>query len=110
MSTPDPTQHQPETVAPRNDARGPQDHGGMMMHMVAQATRTQIAVVSVITTLALVVGLILSASYANLTLSARQVGGLVMPPGMIMTRATSADAMRDMAAVDPREVLIAAAP
>ncbi len=108
MSTPDPTQHQPETVAPRNDARGPRDHGGMMMHMARRATPTQIAAVSTMTSLALIAGLLFAAGYANLTLSARQVGGLVMPPGMIMTRETSAEAMRDMAAVDPRVVAVAA--
>jgi FtsP/CotA-like multicopper oxidase with cupredoxin domain len=70
--------------------------------MVRRATGPQIFVVSVLTTLALVGGVIFSAGYANLTLSARDVGGLIMPPGMIMTRETSAAAMRDMAAVDPR--------
>jgi FtsP/CotA-like multicopper oxidase with cupredoxin domain len=75
-----------------------------MMHMVPRATPPQIFVVSMLTTLALIGGVIFSAGYANLTLSARDVGGLVMPPGMIMTRETSAEAMRDMAAVDPRDV------
>ena len=36
--------------------------------------------------------------------SGHDVGGLVMPPGMIMTADTPADAMRDMAAVDPHAV------
>jgi manganese oxidase len=81
-----------------------------MMHTVRHATRPQIFVVSMLTTLALVGGLIFAASNANLTLSARQVGGLVMPPGMIMTRETSAAAMRDMAAVDPRDVASIASP
>jgi hypothetical protein len=62
--------------------------------MVRRATGPQIFVVSVLTTLALVGGVIFSAGYANLTLSARDVGGLIMPPGMIMTRETSAAAMR----------------
>lgn len=39
-----------------------------------------------------------------MTLSAEDVGGLIMPPGMIMTRDTPAEAMEDMAAVDPRDV------
>jgi len=33
-----------------------------------------------------------------------RMGDLVMPPGMVMTRGMSMDAMRDMAAVDPAEV------
>jgi hypothetical protein len=39
----------------------------------------------------------------NQNLRARCVGGLVMAPVMIMTRETSAQAMRDMAAVDPHD-------
>src|SRR6266540_3136060 len=57
-----------------------------------------------LTLLALAAGVLWSVSFANLTLSAKQVGGLVMPPGMIMTRETSAEAMRDMSAVDSRHV------
>ena len=37
-----------------------------------------------------------------MTLSARDVGDLIMPHGMIMDRDTTAETMRDMAAVDPR--------
>ncbi|WP_295814205.1 copper oxidase [uncultured Deinococcus sp.] len=39
-----------------------------------------------------------------------RMGGLVMPPGMIMTKSTSMDAMRDMAAVDLSRVTYAAPP
>ena len=78
-------------------------HGGMM-HMERKATGPQIAVVALLTNLALLGAFLFSASYANLTLSAHDVGGRVMPPGMIMTRETSAAAMRDMAAVEPRAV------
>jgi manganese oxidase len=90
------------------------DHAAMahngMMHMARRATGPQVAVVSALTTLALVAALIFSAGYANLTLSAKDVGGLVMPPGMIMTRETSAEGMRDMAAVDLREIAATAPP
>jgi FtsP/CotA-like multicopper oxidase with cupredoxin domain len=44
-----------------------------------------------------------------LNLSARDVGGAIMPPGMVMTYDTPGDAMRDMAAVDPDEVSFTAA-
>jgi FtsP/CotA-like multicopper oxidase with cupredoxin domain len=84
-----------------------EDHSGMM-HMTLRATRTQIAAVAALTALALVAGIVFSAGYGNLTLSAHQVGGLIMPPGMIMTRETSAEAMRDMAAVNPRDIASAA--
>ena len=42
------------------------------------------------------------ANWVNLGLSARDVGGRIMPPGMIMDRDTPAAAMRDMSAVHPR--------
>lgn len=54
--------------------------------------------------LALLIGLIAPTNWVNLNLTAQQVGDLIMPPGMIMDRDTSAETMRDMAAVDPRLV------
>jgi len=74
------------------------------MTMHADVTRPQIAAVAVLTTLALVAAIIWSAGYANLSIGADDVEGVVMPPGMIMTRDMPAAAMRDMAAVDPDEV------
>jgi FtsP/CotA-like multicopper oxidase with cupredoxin domain len=64
-------------------------------------TRPQLAVVSLLTVLALVLGIILPAQKVNLTLSADDVGGAIMPPGMIMARDTPGQAMRDMSAIDP---------
>jgi manganese oxidase len=74
------------------------------MSMQTDVTKPQIAVVAVLTTLALVAAILWSASYANLSIGADDVDGAVMPPGMIMTRDMPAAAMRDMAAVDPDEV------
>jgi FtsP/CotA-like multicopper oxidase with cupredoxin domain len=79
------------------------DHGGMHT-MQTDVTRPQLAVVTILTLLALVAAIIWSASYANLAIGAHDVPGVVMAPGMIMTRDTPAEAMRDMAAVDPRAV------
>lgn len=76
------------------------DHGGMHT-MRPDVTRPQLTVVTILTLLALVAALIWSASYANLAIGAHDVPGVVMAPGMIMTRDTPAEAMRDMAAVDP---------
>jgi len=42
--------------------------------------------------------------FVNLSLSARDVGGAIMPPGMIMDFDTPAAAMLDMSAVRPRDV------
>jgi len=68
-------------------------------------TGPQLLAVTLLTLLALAGAVLWSASRYNLTLSARDVGGLVMPPGMIMTRETNADTMRDMAAVSLHDVL-----
>jgi len=72
------------------------------MEMKPKATGPEIAAVALLTVLALVVAVTVPAMRLNLGLSARDVGGAIMPPGMIMTRDTPAEAMRDMAAIDPR--------
>jgi manganese oxidase len=79
-------------------------HTGHQMAMHSDVTKPQIAVVAVVTTLALVAAIIWCASYANLSIGAHDVKGVVMPPGMIMTRDMPAAAMRDMAAIVPNEV------
>jgi FtsP/CotA-like multicopper oxidase with cupredoxin domain len=73
--------------------------------MSSDATRPQIVTLAVVSTCALVIGLVAPANWVNLRLSAHDVGGAIMPPGMIMDRNTPAQAMRDMAAVDPRDVV-----
>ena len=73
-------------------------------------TPAQLATVAILTVLALVASVVFAASRANLRLSAHDVGGLVMPPGMLMGRETSAESMRDMAAVDLRRIAFAAPP
>ncbi|MBE0701788.1 MAG: multicopper oxidase domain-containing protein [Afipia sp.] len=77
-------------------------HGGHQMS--SDATTAQVAALGAVSLLALALGMISPANWLNMTLSARDVGGAIMPPGMIMDRNTPADAMRDMAAVDPRLV------
>ena len=68
-------------------------------------TRTQLAAVTGFTLLMLVAGMYTPAAFVNLRLSAESVGrSSIMPPGMITTTETPADAMRDMAAADPRLV------
>ncbi|MER8379867.1 DUF4396 domain-containing protein [Mesorhizobium sp. M0189] len=78
--------------------------GGAGHHMETDATTPQVAALSMVSLLALAIGMIAPANWLNLTLSARDVGGVIMPQGMIMDRDTPADAMRDMAATDPRLV------
>ena len=86
-----------------------QPHGDAQMHgghqMKLGVTRAQLAAVGSVSVLALLTGMIAPANWINLRLSARDVGGTIMPPGMIMDRDTPAEAMIDMAAVDPRNVV-----
>ena len=89
-------------------------HGGMagMMRKSADpafaVTRAQLVAVSALTVLALVAGSAFAVSQANLTVSARQVGDVVMPPGMVMRRDLPAEGMRDMAAVNLAAVRVEA--
>ncbi|MBA2634872.1 MAG: copper oxidase [Chloroflexi bacterium] len=78
--------------------------------MAFRVTRPQLVAVAMLSVLALIAGLLFSASYANLGIGARDVDGAVMAPGMIMTRDMPAAAMRDMAAVDPGDVTYQAPP
>lgn len=89
-------------------------HAGMKMKMpmsaTFRATTAQKVAWALFSFIALAAGLVISASTTNLRLGARDVGGAVMPPGMIMLRDTPGKAMRDMAAVDPRAVSYTAPP
>lgn len=113
-----------EAAQPTQDApmRGGEDHSKMEMEtphqgnggnnprlsvgheMKTDATTPQLAALCGVSLVALLIGLIAPANWVNLRLSARDVGGAIMPPGMIMDRDTPAAAMLDMAAVDPRSV------
>ena len=79
-------------------------HAGMHHEMKPDVTRPQLAVVGLLTVLALVASVLVPAMFVNLTYSAEEVGGAIMPPGMVMSRDTPAAAMREMAAIDPGEV------
>lgn len=99
------------------------DHGGMKMpkpstasakqpvaksggehRMQADVTRPQLVAVTLFTLLMLIAGMTLPAAFVNLRLTAHEVRGAIMPPGMITDNNTPAAAMLDMAAVDPRDV------
>ena len=113
------TGHEGHSGQPPKSTQGDAPAGGSAAHAGAdhtgrgdrtddtayRATTPQIASIAILSVVALAAALIFSASFFNLSLGAREVGGLVMPPGMIMTRDTPGDAMRDMAAVDPRSVV-----
>ncbi|WP_027165657.1 DUF4396 domain-containing protein [Mesorhizobium sp. WSM3224] len=85
-----------------HDMASRKGNGGHQMR--SDATTPQIAALGVVSLIALGIGMAAPANWLNLRLSARDVGGVIMPQGMIMDRDTPADAMRDMAAADPRLV------
>ena len=72
--------------------------------MQADVTGPQLVTITLFTLLMLAAGMTLPGAFVNLRLSAHDVRGAIMPPGMIMTQETPAAAMLDMAAVDPRDV------
>src|SRR3546814_2443949 len=72
--------------------------------MKPDVTRPQLFAVTTFTALMLLLGMTFPAAFYNLTLSTHDVGGAIMPPGLIMDNDTPAAAMLDMAAVDPRDV------
>lgn len=83
-------------------ASRPMRHG--VKDPVNSATRAQVFSLIGVSTAALAAAVVLPAMSVNVWLGAKDVGGVVMPPGMIMDFDTPADAMRDMAAVHPRNV------
>jgi len=84
--------------------QAPSDQHGRQHQMESDATAAQRMAVAFVTTLMLLTGLILPGFYVNLSLSAADVGGSIMPPGMIMRFDTPAATMREMSAIHPRHV------
>jgi FtsP/CotA-like multicopper oxidase with cupredoxin domain len=86
----------------------PAHAGNHSMHPAV--TKPQLAAVCMTTLLMLLGGMTVPSLFVNMNLSARDVGGAIMPPGMIMGWDTPGEAMRDMAAVHPRLVTTRAEP
>jgi manganese oxidase len=96
-----------EEYSSESDAHDQAGHGAEKQQthsMVSGVTTPQLFSVTALSVVLLLTGLIAPANWINLRLSAKQVGGLIMPPGMIMPRDTSAEKMQEMAAVHPRLV------
>ncbi|MBY3183292.1 multicopper oxidase domain-containing protein [Rhizobium laguerreae] len=92
---------------PRSPRRGTAPHHnghGSDHDMVPDAPVPQLAAVGGVSLMLLLIGMVAPANWVNMTLSARDVGGAIMPPGMIMDRDTPAEAMLDMAAIHPRYI------
>lgn len=84
-------------------------HGGGHQ-MGGDATTPQLAALAAVTSFLLISGMVIPGFSVNLGLSARDVDGSIMPPGMINTFDLPGEAMKDMAAVMPRQVAYVAAP
>jgi hypothetical protein len=93
-----------------HEQSGHEGHGGGGLSPAASPTFAQQAAMVGASGLLLLAGLIIPAFYVNLTLSAEDVGGVIMPPGMIMDFNTPAETMRTMGAVHPSDVTYVAPP
>jgi FtsP/CotA-like multicopper oxidase with cupredoxin domain len=87
---------------------GQHDHAGHEAQ--GDATTPQLAALAGVTSFLLISGMVLPGFSVNLGLSAHDVDAAIMPPGMINTFDLSGEAMKDMAAVKPRQVTYTAAP
>ena len=90
-------------------------HGGGIQRgsdhrMGDEATVPQLVALAGVTSFLLISGMVVPGFSVNLSLSARDVDGAIMPPGMINTFDLPGEAMKDMAAVKPRQVLYKAPP
>ncbi|MBA3476133.1 MAG: copper oxidase [Actinobacteria bacterium] len=74
------------------------------MDMGSSVTRPQLLSVTLLTLLALTFAVLWAVANYNLSISAEEVDGAIMPPGMVNRRDLPAEAMREMAAVDPGDV------
>ncbi len=105
------TERKPAAEQAHESHAGHRGHGepehGSHHKMTSDATTPQVMALAGVSTVALIIGIVAPANWVNLRLSAHDVGGAIMPPGMIMDRDTPAEAMLDMAAVDPRDVVAA---
>ncbi|MCP9626498.1 DUF4396 domain-containing protein [Rhodopseudomonas palustris] len=104
---------------PHHEAHGKRSeaghHGSGMQHgggrrMDGDATVPQLVALAGVTSFLLISGMVLPGFSVNLGLSARDVDGAIMPPGMINTFDLPGEAMKDMAAVKPRQVVYKASP
>lgn len=91
----------------RKSSSGDEQHEAHAMQ--SEVTRPQLIAVAGVSLLALILGMTAPANWVNLRLGTKDVGGLIMPPGMVMPRDTPAEKMQEMAAVDPRLVSYEAA-
>ncbi len=91
--------HEGPQVANKSDGKKTSHH-----QMGGDATPPQLAALAGVTGFLLISGMVIPGFSVNLGLSARDVDASIMPPGMINTFDLPGEAMKDMAAVKPRQV------
>jgi FtsP/CotA-like multicopper oxidase with cupredoxin domain len=83
-------------------------HGAMAgmegMEIAGAVTHPQLLSVTLLTLLALAAAVVWAVANYNLSISAEEVDGAIMPPGMVNRRDLPAEAMREMGAVNPGDV------
>jgi FtsP/CotA-like multicopper oxidase with cupredoxin domain len=100
--------HRGEEIKNAKDSSGHKQHASKKQEAKDgdgdAVTRPQLVALTGVTFLALVSGMFVPGAFVNLSVRAEEVRSAIMPPGMITTADTPPDAMRDMAAADPRMV------
>jgi FtsP/CotA-like multicopper oxidase with cupredoxin domain len=91
----------------RHSKKSESMRAGKHHSMSSMATAPQLNALGGVSLFCLLLGIAAPANWLNLSLSVRDVGGVIMPRGMIMDRDTPADTMRDMAAANPNNVTAA---
>jgi FtsP/CotA-like multicopper oxidase with cupredoxin domain len=94
--------HESHGEKPKKDMGGGGHGAGHQMD--GDATTPQLAALAGVTSFLLISGMVLPGFSVDLFLSAWDIDGSIMPPGMINSFDLPGEAMKDMAAVKPRQV------
>jgi FtsP/CotA-like multicopper oxidase with cupredoxin domain len=94
--------HHEHASAQMDQDQAGETHAQHVTERSAGPTRPQILALTGFTILMFVAGMFVPAAFVNMRVRAEEVRGTIMPPGMIVTASMPAEAMRDMAAADPR--------
>ncbi len=91
-----------------SSAESQKEPSGEAMKMGGNVTKPQLFAMTILTLTLLIGGILLGALYGsgitNYTMRAKDMAGLVMPPGMIYYPGQSTQSMKDMAAADASKV------
>lgn len=108
------TQQQQSQEQRQQDTSDANQHQGMDMNKRRTATKPQVMAMTLFSLVALAAGVLVGGIFGagplDYTMSGKDMAGLVMPPGMIMSSDMSTTAMKGMAAVNPAQVTYSAPP